>query len=176
MLTYGVTPAEGGVYAEYMNDQPVPVMSFRQKVLVVLTTGADQNFLGQRWIPWVLRWTPRSYRRAMALRLLAISPHYFIFQWSTLYPRGKSRSEILEAEHLRNAESRRTVARQVLAPYLDRGMAVLDYGCGPGYLARAVSDHVKDVLAVDISAGALACARTRSTPPRSWFDRAPRAW
>ena len=38
-------------------------------------------------------------------------------------------------------------------------MSVLDFGCGPGFLAKAVSAHVKHVLATDVSRGVIGCAK-----------------
>ncbi|MEX5631819.1 class I SAM-dependent methyltransferase [Parafrankia sp. FMc2] len=49
--------------------------------------------------------------------------------------------------------------RDVLEPYLAPEQDLLDVGCGPGYLARAVAGRVWSVEAVDVSRGVLACAR-----------------
>ncbi len=49
--------------------------------------------------------------------------------------------------------------RDVLEPYLAPEQDLLDVGCGPGYLARAVAGRVWSVEAVDLSRGVLACAR-----------------
>lgn len=38
-------------------------------------------------------------------------------------------------------------------------MDVLDFGCGLGYLAREVAKYSKNVVAVDISYGVIACAK-----------------
>jgi len=130
------------------------------RIFLVLTTGfTEQNFLGQPWIPLLFKAAPKKYRRSLALRLLAMSPHYFIYQWSTRYPSTMSRIDILEAEHQRNAFSRKELCEQILRPHLQPQMTVLDFGCGPGYLAREVAKYAKKVLAVDISCGAIACAK-----------------
>ena len=50
-------------------------------------------------------------------------------------------------------------------PHLTERAHVLDYGCGPGYLAAAVADKAAHVDAVDISRGVLACARTLNGRP-----------
>jgi SAM-dependent methyltransferase len=54
---------------------------------------------------------------------------------------------------------RQTVADDLIAPHLTLGSRVVDYGCGTGYLAAAVARQVARVDAIDISRGALACAR-----------------
>lgn len=42
---------------------------------------------------------------------------------------------------------------------MSREDVVLDYGCGPGLLARVTAPHVRKIYAMDISAGAVACAK-----------------
>jgi len=41
------------------------------------TWGGSQNFLGARWIERVVDGVPESARERVALRFLALSPHYF---------------------------------------------------------------------------------------------------
>jgi SAM-dependent methyltransferase len=50
------------------------------------------------------------------------------------------------------------LVRDILIPYLHPTDLVLDYGCGPGYMAAAVAPFVRRVEAIDISKGVLACA------------------
>ena len=129
------------------------------KLLLVLTTSiSNQNFLGQPWLPALLRLVPESYRRNAALRILGMSPHYFIYQWTSKYPSDMSRMEVLEAEHQRNKRSRKALYDNVLSTFVSSDMTVLDFGCGPGYLAYETARHAEQVIAVDISPGALACA------------------
>jgi ubiquinone/menaquinone biosynthesis C-methylase UbiE len=131
--------------------------SLGEKLARVATFGfSEQNFLGQPWIPLLLNVTPRKYRRGLALNLLAASPHYFKRD-----PRYASLPlrQVLELEHERNVNSRKVICEQILAPHLKPGMTVLDFGCGPGNLARHVAPHVSHLFAVDISCGAIACAR-----------------
>jgi SAM-dependent methyltransferase len=110
------------------------------------TSGSSQNFLGARWVASLVDTMPEPVRERAALRLLSISPHYF-------YDRD------IRAEAERNRQSRRALAEALIAPYLTPQMTVIDYGCGPGYMARAVAEMVRHVDAVDISRGVLACAR-----------------
>jgi len=49
-------------------------------------------------------------------------------------------------------------------------MHVIDYGCGPGYMARAVAPLVASVEAVDLSPGALACARILNSAPNIVYE------
>ena len=55
-----------------------------------------------------------------------MSPHYF-------YDRN------LAAEASRNRQSRQILADRLVVPHLAPDARVLDYGCGPGYLAAAVA-------------------------------------
>ncbi len=116
------------------------------------TWGGSQNFLGARWVERVVATVPHPARERVALRFLSLSPHYF-------YDRD------LVAEHARNRRSRQILADELLAPYLTPDTRVLDYGCGPGYLAAAVAGLAGQVHAVDISRGALACARVLNGVP-----------
>jgi SAM-dependent methyltransferase len=111
-----------------------------------------QNFLGAPWVGWVVGSAPAAVKERVALRVLALSPHYF-------YDRD------IRAEAERNRLSRRALAHGLLAQYVRPADRIIDYGCGPGYLAAAVSRLVRRVDAVDISAGVLACARVLNGRP-----------
>ncbi len=114
--------------------------------------GGSQNFLGARWVEHAVSSAPRPVRQQVALRLLALSPHYFY-------------SRDIRAEDARNRQSRQFLADVLVAPHLTAEMRVVDYGCGPGYLAHAVAGKVAQVHAVDISRGVLACARVLNDRP-----------
>jgi SAM-dependent methyltransferase len=116
------------------------------------TWGGSQNFLGARWVERLVAHAPRSRRERVALRCLSLSPHYF-------YDRD------LAAEAARNRRSRQVLADALIVPHLPPGARVLDYGCGPGYLAAAVARQADQVHAVDISRGVLACARVLNGAP-----------
>ncbi len=124
---------------------------------LLISASKDHAFLDRAWLPWLVRCTPRRWREALALRLLAFSPHYWIYQ--DYYPAGLNRSEVLRREHQRNLDSRREVCDKLLRRFLRPEQTVLDFGCGPGFLARAVSPHVRQVVATDVSRGVIACAR-----------------
>jgi SAM-dependent methyltransferase len=109
------------------------------------TWGGSQNFLGTRWVERVVGHAPAAARERVVLRLLALSPHYFY---------GPVREE-----DARNRRSRQVLAEALVLPHLTPDARVLDYGCGPGYLAAAVAPKAAHVDAVDISCGVLACAR-----------------
>jgi 2-polyprenyl-3-methyl-5-hydroxy-6-metoxy-1,4-benzoquinol methylase len=119
----------------------------------------EQNFLGNHLLPLVFKITPQKYKRGLALRTLGISPHYFICQHSNRYPKNISHNKILEREHQRNLSSRKEIYEKILEKYLCQQMIVLDFGCGPGYLAKFVAEKVKKVTAVDISCGVIECAK-----------------
>jgi SAM-dependent methyltransferase len=116
------------------------------------TSGGSQNFLGARWVEELVDVAPQAVRPQLALWLLALSPHYFY-----------GPSPAAEAE--RNRLSRQALAEQLIVPHLDPSARVIDYGCGPGYLASAVAAKAAHVAAVDISRGVLACARALNGRP-----------
>ena len=131
----------------------------------LLTSGRDnQAFIGARWLVVLLRITPRSRRRSLALRILAVSPHYFYRNQRPEYAGMPSR-RFLESEFERNRSTREQIASQILLSYLKPDDQVLDIGCGPGFLAKAVSRHVKVVYACDISLGVLECASILNDGP-----------
>jgi SAM-dependent methyltransferase len=121
------------------------------------TWGGSQNFLGARWVERVIAHAPPAARKRVALRFLSLSPHYFY-------------DPDLAAEDTRNRRSRQILADELIAPYLTPGAHVLDYGCGPGYLAAAVGRLAGRVHGVDISRGALACARVLNGRPNVVFQ------
>jgi 2-polyprenyl-3-methyl-5-hydroxy-6-metoxy-1,4-benzoquinol methylase len=116
------------------------------------TWGGSQNFLGARWVEWIVSHAPQAARERVALRFLSFSPHYFF-----------DRDLATEAD--RNRWSRQILADEVIAPHLAPGARVVDYGCGPGYLAAAVARRGAQVDAIDISRGVLACARVLNGRP-----------
>jgi 2-polyprenyl-3-methyl-5-hydroxy-6-metoxy-1,4-benzoquinol methylase len=118
----------------------------RRVVIARATWGGSQNFLGAHWVEQAIGRCPARIRKHIALRFLALSPHYF-------YARD------IRAEDARNRASRQRLAETLVPPRLSAGARVLDYGCGPGYLAYAVAAQAGHVDAVDISRGVLASAR-----------------
>jgi cyclopropane fatty-acyl-phospholipid synthase-like methyltransferase len=130
-----------------------------QAARILLAGSSDQAFLDHGWIGWLLDALPLSARRPVALRILGLSPHYFINQWTNAYPKGTKRTVVLDAEAERNRASRKQIVDDLLAPYLQPDMTVLDFGCGPGFLASQLAPHVRSVIAVDVSRGTIACAR-----------------
>ncbi len=123
---------------------------------VTLGSGS-QNFLGAKWIQRSLDKTPVERRRSKALHILSLSPHHFFDTDNPAY-KGMSREQFLDAAFEVDKISREKLMDQVLSSRLGPGDTVLDYGCGPGFLSKAVSGHVKQVYAADISPGTLACA------------------
>ena len=111
----------------------------------LVASGGSQNFLGARWVALTVRHAPARWQRHVALRFLALSPHYFY-------------ADDREAETDRNRRSRAKLVDDLLTAFLRSDMRVIDYGCGPGYWANAVASRVATVEAVDISIGVLACA------------------
>jgi SAM-dependent methyltransferase len=126
--------------------------------IIRAASGGGQNFLGAPWVAPLVQGVPRRARERVALRMLALSPHYF-------YDRD------LRAESERNWRSRQALAQSLIAPHVSDAAAVIDYGCGPGYLARAVAGLVGHVTAVDISPGVLACAGVLNPAPNISYLR-----
>lgn len=140
-----------------------------RKLLNVAKWGATlgrepQQFLGAKWIPKFLNRRSDAKKRIWALRILSLSPHYFI---NPDHPKfaGLSHNDYLEAVFDDCVESRQKLYDQILAPHLRADDAALDYGCGPGFLAAVAAPNVKRLYAVDISTGALACARILNAAP-----------
>jgi 2-polyprenyl-3-methyl-5-hydroxy-6-metoxy-1,4-benzoquinol methylase len=124
-----------------------------------LSRGTDpQNFLGAAWIPLFLSAVPGRSKRRWALRILSMSPHYFIKPDLPKF-RRMGFDEYLESSAGDIAASREELYRNVFRNALSDASTVLDFGCGPGFLAAAADRDGKKVHAVDISRGALACAR-----------------
>jgi len=124
----------------------------------------EQNFLGARWVRTFLKHAPAVKRREYALKVLALSPHYFLDANDPKY-RNLSRSEYVEDAFRRCVASREKIYDQILRERLSPDDVVLDYGCGPGFLAGVLARHVKKVYALDISPGVLACARILNDAP-----------
>ncbi|MBX3298538.1 MAG: methyltransferase domain-containing protein [Acidobacteria bacterium] len=133
-----------------------PVSEF---LISTLTVGRrPQAFLDARWIGWTLGIVPERRKRLWAFRLLSLSPHYFIDRKT---PENCSLTELAYFE--KAAAEWRTSRRQfydsVLKPRLNGAAAVMDLGCGPGFLSFAIAGEVSSVAGCDISSGALACAQ-----------------
>lgn len=125
-----------------------------------LTRGkTPQSYLSAKWVSVLLGLSPEKKKRQWALRILTLSPHYFIYGKDAA-SRNIGRNAYLEREFQNVLDSRQKFYDLILKDHLDKEMAVIDYGCGPGVLARIVSGHTKKVYACDISTGALDCART----------------
>lgn len=116
-----------------------------------------QNFLGARWIPAFLNRVSESKKQKWALRILGLSPHYFFDRDNPMY-KDMTSDEFLEKSFEINSQSRKVIYDTVFKEHLEPEFIVLEYGCGPGFVAKAVSPHVSKVYACDISIGALACA------------------
>lgn len=140
-----------------------------QPLLNALTMGKkSQSFLGAWWIAPVLKLTPKKYQRRCALFFLGISPHYFYRDADPEYQK-LSLFDYLDREFRRNAVAREKICERILIPKLAGAQTVLDYGCGPGFLANAVSEHTSQVYAVDLSSGVLECARILNGKPNITF-------
>ena len=135
--------------------------------LMALTLGRDdQSFLDAGWIAALLRHAPSRSRRRLALSILSLSPHYFYREPTDA---GLSHADFTEREFERNRITRERLGRLLLEPYLKTHHAVLDYGCGPGFLARYVAGRARTVHGVDISRGVLECARIINSAPNITF-------
>jgi SAM-dependent methyltransferase len=134
----------------------------------------EQNFLGARWIPAFLKKVPQKSKRKWALRILDLSPHYFLSPDDPKYS-GLSKDEYLEAVFADSALSREDIWNEILGDRIGGAGTVIDYGCGPGFLTKAVSHHVEKIYGVDISEGALACAKVVNSGENITYLRADTA-
>jgi SAM-dependent methyltransferase len=143
------------------------VRHYGDAALKALTLGReDQSFLDARWVAALLRVAPSRSRRRLALSVLSISPHYF---YRRPEYEGLWHAEFTEREFERNRATREKLGQLVLGPYLDARQVVLGYGCGPGFLVRYVANAAKTVYGVDISRGAIECARVINGAPNASF-------
>lgn len=126
---------------------------------------SSQNFLGAAWIPRFLATVPERSRRKWTLRILSLSPHYFVKPDLPKF-RGLGYDEYLELSLRDIAASRDEIYDRVFKAPLADASTVLDLGCGPGFLAAAAARDGKTVHAADISRGAIACARVLNPSDR----------
>jgi len=115
----------------------------------------SQTFLDARWIKSLLKNTPKRYKKTVVLNIMALSPHYFFRT-----PEMKNRKYFLTSEYKRNLRSRQMLFKHLISKHISEQSVVMDYGCGPGFLARTVAEKAKKVYAIDISDGVLLCADT----------------
>jgi cyclopropane fatty-acyl-phospholipid synthase-like methyltransferase len=125
---------------------------------------SPQTFLGAKWVQRVLDRSTGEKMRKRALRLLSLSPHYFLNAETPEF-KQLSRDEYLEAEYRSSIRSRRQIFDGILKDRLEPTDHILDYGCGPGFLAKIMSEYAEKVYACDISEGALACAEVINSAP-----------
>ncbi len=124
-------------------------------IMNILTLGKEnQSFLGARWVELLLKLAPRRYKRQLSLTALSWSPHYFFREIEPEY-RRLSHRDFTEKEFERNRSSREKLCNYVLLPYLSSELKVVDFGCGPGFLSKSVSQHVGVVYGIDLSRGVL---------------------
>jgi SAM-dependent methyltransferase len=114
----------------------------------------SQTFLDANWIRVLVKNTPKKFKKTIALNVLALSPHYFLGE------KEKTKKAFLIREYKRNFSSRQLLYKYVVARYITPHSIVIDYGCGPGFLARIVASKTKKLYALDISDGVLLCANT----------------
>lgn len=113
----------------------------------------DQTFLDAKWIRLLLKSTPQKYKKTVALNILALSPHYF-------FGEEKDKKSFLIREYKRNLRTRQLIFKYIVSDHITPQSVVMDYGCGPGFLAKIVASRTNKVYALDISDGVLLCANT----------------
>lgn len=139
-------------------------------ILNILAQGVtrSQDFLSSPLIRLLFAMAPPPARKPLALNILSISPHYYKIEG---YPKSMGFREILEAEHARNTDSRKQIREVILKKYITPDMVVLDFGCGPGYVSYQAGFLAKRVIGVDVSDGAVACARIINNLPNITYVR-----
>ena len=139
--------------------------TFQNVIMSIFTIGKErQSFLGASWLVRLLRMAPDKNKRQLALTALSWSPHYFFRNMNPDYLH-MSHSEFTEKEFERNRSTREKLCSYLLLPHLKSTQVVMDYGCGPGFLANSVSRHVRTVYGIDLSRGVLECARILNSSP-----------
>ena len=102
-------------WASIGREYHIPSLSWRLGRLLIASS-KDHAFLDRGWISPVMRLTPERLRAPLALRLLSLSPHYWVYQWTNRYPPYCTRQQILAAEYERNAASRQQLCDNLLRP------------------------------------------------------------
>ena len=125
---------------------------------------SPQTFLGAAWVKRVLDRVSEPKKRLWALRLLSLSPHYFFDREDSEYD-GLTSDQYLETAFDIGVRSRQIVFDNLLKERLGPQDVVLDYGSGPGFLAKIIAGNVARVYACDISEGAIECARVLNSAP-----------
>ncbi len=124
----------------------------RPEVRSITEKFRERRVLDARWVPALLDATPSGKRRRVASWLISLDSRY-----ARAADRGSGVG--------RAGIPWDGLVRDLLVPSLAVDMTVLELGCGPGFATREVVRHVDAVTAVDISRGALACARAISSDP-----------
>ncbi len=132
------------------------IKNFTRKVKIVIFQAI---FIDLFCFELLLKLIPLRFKKNAALMALGMSNQYFIYKESLSDSLNNSYMEILKKEYQRNEITRQKLCEHIIQPYLLPQMTVVDFGCGPGILAREVAKHCKKVLAIDISYGAIACAK-----------------
>ncbi len=134
-----------------------------------LTLGSgSQNFLGARWVEPFLGKVSEAKKRIWALRILSLSPHYFLDPDNPKY-KEMSSTEYLEQMFRESVDSRKDIFENLIRPQIRTSDAVMEYGCGPGFLAKETAGYAAKVFGCDISSGVLACARILNSAPNLTF-------
>lgn len=137
-----------------------------------LTLGSgSQNFLGARWVEPFLKRVPDAKKRIWALRILSLSPHYFLDPENPKY-KEMSSTEYLEQMFRESVDSRKDIFENLIRPHIRASDTVMEYGCGPGFIAKETAGFAQKVFACDISSGVLACARILNSAPNLTFVQA----
>ncbi len=137
-------------------DRPKPLGW--QALRLFLGGSSSQTFLDAGWVRHLLQRVPARRRQSVAVRILGLSPHYFVYQFTDLYPQGISRRTVLRGEVERMRATRRDLVQSMLLDHLTSTTVALEIGCGPGFLVREVAERAAEVYGVDIASGVLACA------------------
>jgi len=122
--------------------------------LYLIQGKGSQTFLDAKWIRFLIKASPEKFKKTVALNVLALSPHYFLGQ------KAKTKKSFLIREYKRNLSSRQLLYKHVVSNYATPESVVMDYGCGPGFLAKIVAARTRKLYALDISDGVLLCANT----------------
>src|SRR4051795_9316027 len=124
-------------------------MKFIDIVKATISLGqSPQTFLGAKWIRAIMKRAPEHRKRVWALRLLWLSPHYFIDPENPEF-RGLKGDAYLEKALDVGRVSRKRIFDQIVKPYVTSDDVVIDYGCGPGFLSLALASNVRQVYGCD---------------------------
>ena len=144
-------------WASIGREYHIPSLSWRLGRLLIASS-KDHAFLDRGWISPVMRLTPERLRARWPCGCFLSARITGSISGRTAIPLIARASKSWPPNTSGMRPHGNSSATTSCGPYLRPEMTVLDFGCGPGFLAKAVA-CVSRVIATDVSRGVIACAQ-----------------